>query len=83
MIMGTLKLFNIGNLVTYNMNDNSMISLKDMEILISEGKIIEIGSKVSDADQLFDCENKLVTPGFVDCHTHPVFFLMEEKMSLR
>ena len=53
-----------------------------MEILISKGKIIEIGSKVSDADQLFDCENKLVTPGFVDCHTHPVF-LDEEKMSLR
>ena len=20
-----------------------------------------------------DCENKLITPGFVDCHTHPVF----------
>ena len=73
MIMGTLKLFNIGNLVTYNMNDNSMISLKDVEILISEGKIIEIGSKVSDADQLLDCENKLITPGFVECHTHPVF----------
>ena len=73
MIMGTLKLFNIGNLVTYNMNDNSMISLKGVEILISEGKIIEIGSKVSDADQLLDCENKLITPGFVDCHTHPVF----------
>tara|TARA_Y100001970_G_scaffold279717_1_gene387514 strand:- start:481 stop:1689 length:1209 start_codon:yes stop_codon:yes gene_type:complete len=73
MIMGTLKLFNIGNMVTYSIIDNSMISLKGMEILISEGKIIEIGSKVSDADQLFDCENKLVTPGFVDCHTHPVF----------
>ncbi len=73
MIMGTLKLFNIGNLVTYNMNHNSMISIKDVEILISEGKIIEIGSKVSDADQLLDCENKLITPGFVDCHTHPVF----------
>ncbi len=73
MIMGTLKLFNIGNMVTYSMNDNSMISLKGVEILISEGKIIEIGSKVSDADQLLDCENKLITPGFVDCHTHPVF----------
>ena len=73
MIMGTLKLFNIGNMVTYSMNESSMISSKGMEILISDGKIIEIGSKVGDADQLFDCENKLVTPGFVDCHTHPVF----------
>ena len=73
MIMGTLKLFNIGNMVTYSMNESSMISSKGMEILISEGKIIEVGSRVSDADQLIDCENKLVTPGFVDCHTHPVF----------
>ena len=71
--MGTLKLFNIGNLVTYNMNENSMISSRQMEILISDGKIIEIGHKVPDVDQSFDCENKLVTPGFVDCHTHPVF----------
>ena len=71
--MGTLKLFNIGNMLTYSMNEGEMISSKSMEILISEGKIIEIGSRVSDADQLFDCENKLVTPGFVDCHTHPVF----------
>ena len=71
--MGTLKLFNIGNMVTYSVNENSMISSKGMEILISDGKIIEVGSKVSNADQLIDCENKLVTPGFVDCHTHPVF----------
>ena len=71
--MDTLKLFNIGNMVTYSYKESSMVSSKNMEILISNGKIIEIGSKVSDADQLFDCENKLVTPGFVDCHTHPVF----------
>ena len=71
--MGTLKLFNIGDMVTFSHKENSMISLKNMEILISNGKIIEIGSKVSDAEQLFDCEDKLVTPGFVDCHTHPVF----------
>ena len=71
--MGTLKLFNIGDMVTFSHKENSMISLKNMEILISNGKIVEIGSKVSDADQLFDCEDKLVTPGFVDCHTHPVF----------
>ena len=42
--MGTLKLINIGNMVTYSMNESSMISSKGMEILISDGKIIEIGS---------------------------------------
>ena len=44
-----------------------------MEIVISDGKIIDIGSQLDDVNEVFDCENKLVTPGFVDCHTHPVF----------
>tara|TARA_Y100000748_G_scaffold241464_1_gene205628 strand:+ start:435 stop:581 length:147 start_codon:yes stop_codon:yes gene_type:complete len=48
--MGTLKLFNIGNMVTYSMNNNSMMSNRGMEILISDGKIIDVGPKVPDAD---------------------------------
>ena len=71
--MKAIKLINIGNLVTYSSGDNSMVSLKDMEIVISDNKIIDIGRQLGDADKVFDCENKLVTPGFVDCHTHPVF----------
>ena len=39
-------------MMTYSANENSMISSKGMEILISDGKIIEVGSKVSNADQL-------------------------------
>ena len=72
--MKTLKLINIGNIVTYSADSESMISLKDKEIIISGGKVSEIGNSLSDADEVFDCNNKLVTPGFVDCHTHPVFF---------
>jgi len=72
--MKTLKLINIGNIVTYSTDSGSMISLKDKEIIISGGKVSEIGNSLSDADEVFDCNNKLVTPGFVDCHTHPVFF---------
>ena len=72
--MKTLKLINIGNIVTYSTDNESMISLKDKEIIISGGKVSEIGNSLSDADEVFDCNNKLVTPGFVDCHTHPVFF---------
>ena len=71
--MNAVKLINIGNLVTYSSEDNSMVSLENMEIVISDGKIVDIGRKLGDADEEFDCENKLVTPGFVDCHTHPVF----------
>ena len=69
----SLKLINIGNIVTYDTDLESMVSLGQNEIIISEGKIIEIGENLSDSCKVFDCKNKLVTPGFVDCHTHPVF----------
>ena len=51
-----------------------MILEKGLEIKVRNGKIIEIGKNLNNADQIYDCENNLVTPGFVDCHTHPVFF---------
>jgi len=51
-----------------------MVSEKGLEILIKNGKIFEIGKNLNNVDQIYDCENNLVTPGFVDCHTHPVFF---------
>tara|TARA_B100000519_G_scaffold195424_1_gene200454 strand:- start:144 stop:1346 length:1203 start_codon:yes stop_codon:yes gene_type:complete len=68
-----LKLGNIGNLVTYDSKRGRMISSENIELIINNGKIIEIGTKLGDADYFFDCKNKLVTPGFVDSHTHPVF----------
>ena len=70
----SLKLINVGNLLTYNSKKESMISDEDLEITIRNGKIIEIGKNLKNANQIYDCENNLVTPGFVDCHTHPVFF---------
>ena len=70
----SLKLINIGNLLTYNSKKNSMVSDRGLEIVVRHGKIIEIGKNLNNADQIYDCEDNLVTPGFVDCHTHPVFF---------
>ena len=73
-----LKLGNIGNLVTYNSKMDKMINSKNIEIIIDDGKIIEIGENLTDTDYFFDCKNKLVTPGFVDSHTHPVFLNYRE-----
>ena len=73
MNLKSLKLINVGNLLTYNSKNKSMTSAKRLEIIIYNGKIIEIGKNLSDTDEVYDCENSLVTPGFVDCHTHPVF----------
>ncbi|UPQ86876.1 imidazolonepropionase [Vibrio sinaloensis] len=40
---------------------------------IREGVITEISAKAIEAHQQFDCQGKLVTPGFIDCHTHLIF----------
>ena len=46
--MNAVKLINIGNLVTYSSIDNSVVSLEDMEIVISDGKIIDVGRQLND-----------------------------------
>ena len=38
----TVKLFNIGTLVTYSADQDCMVSLENIEIVISDGKIIDI-----------------------------------------
>ena len=50
-----------------------MVTYKNVEIAIENGKISEIGQKLNPADNFLDCKYKLVTPGFIDSHTHPVF----------
>ena len=71
--MGSVKLINIGELVTFDSTNKKMIRMKNPEIVIEEDKIYEIGYTLGSTDTLFDCCNMLVTPGFVDSHTHPVF----------
>ena len=70
----SLKLINIGKMVSYDSEKGSMVSSKNLEIVIEDGKIKDIGRNLNSADGVYDCKNKLITPGFVDCHTHPVFF---------
>tara|TARA_B100000073_G_scaffold340957_1_gene341507 strand:- start:532 stop:1740 length:1209 start_codon:yes stop_codon:yes gene_type:complete len=69
-----LKLINVGKLVTYDSKKESMSQSQNVEIIMMNGKILKIGRDLDYVDEIYDCKNKLVTPGFVDCHTHPVFF---------
>lgn len=39
-------------------------------LLIKRGKIVEIGAPELSSPNTYDCKNQLVTPGFIDCHTH-------------
>jgi len=71
--MSSLKLSNIGELITYSSETKRMIKQYNKEIVVENGKVLEIGSNLGPADKYIDCFNMLVTPGFVDPHTHPVF----------
>ena len=43
-------------------------------IAIRQGIIAEIGDNVETAkSESYDCQGQLVTPGFIDCHTHLVY----------
>lgn len=79
-----LLLTNIGQLLTMKADGpRAGEAMKELEVLenvsvaIKDGKIAWIGKdeETSDikADQVIDCEKKLVTPGLVDPHTHLVF----------
>jgi imidazolonepropionase len=52
--------------------------IEDGAVLIEAGKVAAVGTtdelrKLSTNAQELDCSNKVVLPGFVDSHTHPVF----------
>tara|TARA_B100002052_G_scaffold124882_1_gene114640 strand:- start:104 stop:1306 length:1203 start_codon:yes stop_codon:yes gene_type:complete len=79
-----IKLENIGSLVTYNSNSGLMDTLNDTEIIIDNDLILEIGNGLRKIDNVINCNHKLVTPGFVDPHTHPVFLnAREDEFNMR
>ena len=79
-----IKLENIGSLVTYNSTLGIMDTLNDIEIIIDNDLILEIGNNLRKIDNVINCNHKLVTPGFVDPHTHPVFLnAREDEFSMR
>ena len=52
-------------------NADGVQYIKDTSILIENGKIIAISE--GESENSIDCGGKMVTCGFVDSHTHPVF----------
>ena len=47
---------------------------------IKDGKIVAIGTAEEDADQIIDATGRVVTPGFVDIHTHYDAQIMWDRM---
>ncbi len=78
-----LIIHNAGQLITCSsggkpkrgneMTDVGMV--EDGSVAVSGGKIVGVGksqdiSRRFEADSIFDAKGNVVTPGFVDCHTH-------------
>ena len=50
--------------------DGSGAAAFEGDVAVKDGKITEVGSIDRDATRVIDAEGKLLTPGFVDIHTH-------------
>ncbi len=68
-----LNLTNIGLLATYNSKISALERTHDCTISIDDGIITDINGANFSPKESIDCNGKLVTPGFVDAHTHPVY----------
>jgi len=69
-----LILENIGHLSTFNSESGKVETASNTSLAIENGKIVENGG-----GEVIDCGGALVTPGFVDPHTHPVFLDSREE----
>jgi imidazolonepropionase len=71
---------NISQLVSYDETAGEMQILNKPEMVIEEGKISKIGTDLYSAEmEVIDAGGNLITPGFIDPHTHPVFYQTREK----
>lgn len=60
----------------------NFLTLEDAALAAFQGEIVWVGPtsevetnvELVDAANVLDASQKTVTPGFVDCHTHPIFF---------
>ena len=70
---------NVGCLFTWDSIKKCIHHQYNIEILIEDGIIIDMGPSIEKGNHSIDCNYKLVTPGFIDSHTHPVFFQGREE----
>ena len=68
------RIYNISKIYTWNPLYNSLDIYKNKDILIKDGRILEISKNIDlGIEKNLDAKNAIVTPGFIDSHTHPIF----------
>jgi imidazolonepropionase len=67
------KIINISTICTWSPAEGKLLTLSDVEILVEDSTIIQISKTVGGAEEEIDADGALITPGFVDSHTHPIF----------
>ena len=67
------KITNISTICTWSPVEDKLLILPDVEILVEDSTIIQISKTVGVAEEEIDADGALITPGFVDSHTHPIF----------
>ena len=67
------KITNISTIYTWSPVEGKLLILSDVEILVEGSTIIQISKTVGGAEEEIDADGALITPGFVDSHTHPIF----------
>jgi len=69
---------NIGQWVTWNPTQNKMEVGEGGTWLIEDGKFSEYSPKSFSDPDILDAQGQLMTPGFIDSHTHPAFAATRE-----
>ena len=68
-----VKITNISKIITWNPNSYSLDIYTDKEILIENDIIVGIEDSFDDNCTIIDAKQSIITPGFIDSHTHPIF----------
>jgi len=71
--MNSFTLKNIGQLVTFDSVTEKLKIYYNTDLSVQSGKIEKIESGIKSSGLEIDCRSCLITPGFIDPHTHPVF----------
>ena len=68
-----IKIINISKIVSWDISNHTFKIIQNKDILIESNKISKISNNISSFDKIIDAKQCIVTPGFIDAHTHPIF----------